>query len=417
MRKLANEGDPDAIYQLGLMYESGEGFMQNTPIAIKRFREAADKGHEKAKDKLEQLSRKHKTAAYVPKAIKQPEADAGLESQNDPSLKRAITSKNRDKRGGQRFYFSEKSFKMDGATMFIGSENIAFLSDEKHLPLLSQNLDEYQLRPNAMQLMWKDVSNFTVKEGSAIDRTDRFPPENPSDWEVGLFNKAVYSPRWRRFVFGGTVLFYIYNPMALIEAAVELVSELLGKSTSKDAWNYDEPASLWHLEINTHDGGWAMIDRVKFIDGQDNSRLDLRMELRLFLEFCEHKGNADELIPPDQATELWEDRKKEIGSYINIKIKEYFWSVQGIYIFAIATFLIGAISFAVSKGGILRVTDGLHLLPACCFFVIGASFNLITVMKFNKLKRYNKKLYRILLIELLLFACVVSFPIVLFFLK
>jgi len=375
--------------------------MQNTPIAIKRFREAADKGHEKAKDKLEQLSRKHKTAAYVPKAIKKLEADAGLESQNDPSLKREFTSKNRVKLAGQRFYFAEKSFKMDGGTMLIGSENIAFLSDEKNLPLLSQNLDEYQLRPNAMQLMWKDVSNFTVKEGSAIDRTDRLPPEDPSVWEVGLLGIAARSDRWRPFVFGAGVLSYILNPMALIEAAGELVSESLGKSTSNDAWNYDEPASLWHLEINTHDGGWAMIDRVKFIDGQDNSRLDLRMELRLFFEFCEHKGNADELITPDKATELWDDRKKIIYNYINNEIKKEFDLLQGVYLLAIATFLIGAISFAVSNGKILGITDSLYLLPAFCFFVLGEICNVWTVVKFNKLKRYNKKLYRILLIELL----------------
>ena len=34
VRNRANSGDPEAIYQLGLMYESGEGMMQNTPVAL-----------------------------------------------------------------------------------------------------------------------------------------------------------------------------------------------------------------------------------------------------------------------------------------------------------------------------------------------------------------------------------------------
>ena len=69
MRKLANSGDTDAMYQLGLMYESGDGIMQNTPIALNRFRQAADKGHEKAKEKLHRLSLKYKLAPYTPKVI------------------------------------------------------------------------------------------------------------------------------------------------------------------------------------------------------------------------------------------------------------------------------------------------------------------------------------------------------------
>ena len=67
VRKLANSGDTDAMYQLGLMYESGDGMMQNTPIALNRFRQAADKGHEKAKEKLHRLSLKYKLASYTPK--------------------------------------------------------------------------------------------------------------------------------------------------------------------------------------------------------------------------------------------------------------------------------------------------------------------------------------------------------------
>ena len=69
VRKLANSGDTDAMYQLGLMYESGDGMMQNTPIALNRFRQAADKGHEKAKEKLHRLSLKYKLAPYTPKVF------------------------------------------------------------------------------------------------------------------------------------------------------------------------------------------------------------------------------------------------------------------------------------------------------------------------------------------------------------
>ena len=68
VRNLANSGDADAMYQLGLMYESGDNAMQNMPIALNRFRQAADKGHEKAKEKLEQLSGKYNLAPYIPKS-------------------------------------------------------------------------------------------------------------------------------------------------------------------------------------------------------------------------------------------------------------------------------------------------------------------------------------------------------------
>ena len=78
VRKLANSGDTDAMYQLGLMYESGDGMMQNTPIALNRFRQAADKGHEKAKEKLGQLSAKYRLAPYTPKASAPEEEDEQL---------------------------------------------------------------------------------------------------------------------------------------------------------------------------------------------------------------------------------------------------------------------------------------------------------------------------------------------------
>ena len=83
IRKLANSGDAEAMYQLGLMYESGDGMMQNTSIALKRFREAADKGHEKAMEKLEQLSHKYKIASYTPTDSKEKKAPL-VKALNDP---------------------------------------------------------------------------------------------------------------------------------------------------------------------------------------------------------------------------------------------------------------------------------------------------------------------------------------------
>ena len=75
VRNLANSGDADAMYQLGLMYESGDNTMQNMPIALNRFRQAADKGHEMAKERLEQLSVKYKLAPYIPKVSESEEED------------------------------------------------------------------------------------------------------------------------------------------------------------------------------------------------------------------------------------------------------------------------------------------------------------------------------------------------------
>ena len=75
VRNLANSGDADAMYQLGLMYESGDNTMQNMPIALNRFRQAADKGHEMAKERLEQLSVKYKLAPYIPQVSEPEEED------------------------------------------------------------------------------------------------------------------------------------------------------------------------------------------------------------------------------------------------------------------------------------------------------------------------------------------------------
>ena len=112
LRKRANGGDPDAMYKLGLLYESGDGVMQNTPIALERFRQAAGKGHEGAKDRLERLSRKSTMPLRAAKTTNQPEADPVTASQNDLVSKSKKTLENNSIKSGQRFYFTPKNFKM-----------------------------------------------------------------------------------------------------------------------------------------------------------------------------------------------------------------------------------------------------------------------------------------------------------------
>ena len=47
-RKSAAEGDPEAIYKLGVMYESGDGVVQDHKAAFEYFKSAAEKDHEDA---------------------------------------------------------------------------------------------------------------------------------------------------------------------------------------------------------------------------------------------------------------------------------------------------------------------------------------------------------------------------------
>ena len=53
---MANSGDADAAYALGVIYENGDGVTKDTLIAIKRYRQAASRGHGAAKKKLQELS-------------------------------------------------------------------------------------------------------------------------------------------------------------------------------------------------------------------------------------------------------------------------------------------------------------------------------------------------------------------------
>ena len=54
-KKAAEQGDVEAQYNLGLMYEFGDGVEEDFDQAVKWFEKAAERGHEGAQDALEQL--------------------------------------------------------------------------------------------------------------------------------------------------------------------------------------------------------------------------------------------------------------------------------------------------------------------------------------------------------------------------
>ena len=60
LKKLAEEGMPEAQYNLGLMYSTGKGVPQDYNEAIRWYRLAADQGHSKAQEKLKVLLNKIK---------------------------------------------------------------------------------------------------------------------------------------------------------------------------------------------------------------------------------------------------------------------------------------------------------------------------------------------------------------------
>ena len=53
--KLVSEGDAEAQYQLGLMYEKGQGVEQDYKEAVKRYKQAAKSGHTQAQFNLAQI--------------------------------------------------------------------------------------------------------------------------------------------------------------------------------------------------------------------------------------------------------------------------------------------------------------------------------------------------------------------------
>jgi TPR repeat protein len=53
--KAAEQGEPDAFYAVGTMYENGEGMAKNKAEAIKWYHEAAARENEMAIERLEFL--------------------------------------------------------------------------------------------------------------------------------------------------------------------------------------------------------------------------------------------------------------------------------------------------------------------------------------------------------------------------
>ena len=54
---LAEEGNPEASYQLGILYYRGEGVVQDYAEAAKWFRLAAEQGYAPAQENLDSISR------------------------------------------------------------------------------------------------------------------------------------------------------------------------------------------------------------------------------------------------------------------------------------------------------------------------------------------------------------------------
>lgn len=54
-RKAAEQGNPDAQYNVGMMYLRGEGVAGNRQEAIKWIGKAAEQGYKRAQDTLEEL--------------------------------------------------------------------------------------------------------------------------------------------------------------------------------------------------------------------------------------------------------------------------------------------------------------------------------------------------------------------------
>ncbi|MBR0256713.1 MAG: SEL1-like repeat protein, partial [Synergistaceae bacterium] len=57
-RQAAEQGLAKAQYNLGMMYEFGDGVKQNRNKAIELYRKAARQGHEMAKQRLKKLGAK-----------------------------------------------------------------------------------------------------------------------------------------------------------------------------------------------------------------------------------------------------------------------------------------------------------------------------------------------------------------------
>ena len=68
MQEYKNDDDPKAMYQVGYMYDHGEGVPQNLNDAAEWYRKAAEKGHVKAQYRLGML---YATGSGVDKDMKE----------------------------------------------------------------------------------------------------------------------------------------------------------------------------------------------------------------------------------------------------------------------------------------------------------------------------------------------------------
>lgn len=59
LQREAQEGDPDAQYNLGYMYENGLGVPKDENKALELYQKAADKGHSAAQNNLNAMSAVH----------------------------------------------------------------------------------------------------------------------------------------------------------------------------------------------------------------------------------------------------------------------------------------------------------------------------------------------------------------------
>jgi TPR repeat protein len=57
LQREAQEGDPDAQYELAYLYENGLGVPKNEAKALELYQQAADQGHPAAQDNLEAMSK------------------------------------------------------------------------------------------------------------------------------------------------------------------------------------------------------------------------------------------------------------------------------------------------------------------------------------------------------------------------
>jgi TPR repeat protein len=57
LQREAQEGDPDAQYELAYLYENGLGVPKSETRALELYQQAADQGHPAAQDNLEAMSK------------------------------------------------------------------------------------------------------------------------------------------------------------------------------------------------------------------------------------------------------------------------------------------------------------------------------------------------------------------------